>query len=219
MTKFKHIVSLGFFCSVASELDRFEFRDASYPFDWVIIDLHDVVALIETRFSNFLNVTESSRHEDYPSIVKCPSGADFYHDFPAECLVGNILDEVKAKYKRRIDRFYNAIKRPTLFLRYVRNSAEAQWYVENRDYVLSVLKRENQYNELVFIAHAESATILNSVNEVCFRVKPDFEDIVARSFFKDNLNIQKYLRKRYSHVSYFRNVRHSRMKNRKNGQL
>ncbi len=36
ITKFEHVISLGFFCSPALELKKLGFRDASYPFDWVI---------------------------------------------------------------------------------------------------------------------------------------------------------------------------------------
>lgn len=37
-TNYKHVISLGFFCSVALELERKGLRDASYPFDWLISD-------------------------------------------------------------------------------------------------------------------------------------------------------------------------------------
>ncbi len=48
-------ISLGYFCSVASELERYGLRGESYPFDWVISDFGGVVEAIQNNFSNFLD--------------------------------------------------------------------------------------------------------------------------------------------------------------------
>ena len=37
--EYKHFISLGYFCSVAMELERFGLRSESGPFDWVISDM------------------------------------------------------------------------------------------------------------------------------------------------------------------------------------
>lgn len=55
-TNYKHVISLGFFCSVALELERKGVRDASYPFDWLISDFQGVIKVIENRFYDFLNI-------------------------------------------------------------------------------------------------------------------------------------------------------------------
>ena len=44
-------ISLGYFCSVASELERYGLRGESYPFDWVISDFGGVVEAIQNNFT------------------------------------------------------------------------------------------------------------------------------------------------------------------------
>ncbi|HXK50786.1 MAG TPA: DUF1796 family putative cysteine peptidase, partial [Clostridiales bacterium] len=80
--KYKYIISLGHFCSVASELERKGYRNYSLPFDWVITTLGSVNALIENNFSDLLKCTYLYRDPKYNYIVKHKGyGFDFYHDF------------------------------------------------------------------------------------------------------------------------------------------
>lgn len=54
--KFKHIISLGSFCSPALEIERHGFRDASYPFDWVLSkSFKEVMNLLQTEFHDYLS--------------------------------------------------------------------------------------------------------------------------------------------------------------------
>ena len=48
-------ISLGYFCSVALELERIGLRSASYPFDWTISDFEGVIDAIENNFIHFLD--------------------------------------------------------------------------------------------------------------------------------------------------------------------
>lgn len=54
MKEFKHFISLGFFCSVASELEKYGFRTTSGPFDWQACDsFSERIELIKTGFERF----------------------------------------------------------------------------------------------------------------------------------------------------------------------
>ena len=53
MKKYSNIISLGFFCSVATEIERIGMRSCSYPFDCVISDFKNVEDMIENHFQNF----------------------------------------------------------------------------------------------------------------------------------------------------------------------
>ena len=55
MKEYKHFISLGYFCSVALELERIGLRSASSPFDWCISNYKGVMKAIENRFEDFLN--------------------------------------------------------------------------------------------------------------------------------------------------------------------
>lgn len=44
---YKHVISLGSFCSPALKIERLGLRDGSYPFDWVLSrSMNNVVELI-----------------------------------------------------------------------------------------------------------------------------------------------------------------------------
>lgn len=53
---FSNFISLGYFCSVALELERLGYRNFSNPFDWLISDFKGVLELIENDFENFLSM-------------------------------------------------------------------------------------------------------------------------------------------------------------------
>lgn len=54
---YKHVISLGSFCSPALEIERLGLRDGSYPFDWVLSrSMNNVVELISNGFSDLFNV-------------------------------------------------------------------------------------------------------------------------------------------------------------------
>ena len=48
-------ISLGYFCSVASELEKLGLRTESSPFDWVISDLEGVISNIQNCFVDYLD--------------------------------------------------------------------------------------------------------------------------------------------------------------------
>ena len=68
-TKYEHFISLGYFCSVALELERYGLRDGSYPFDWCISDIKGVFELINNNFESYTdyNLLEqnSKEHNHY----------------------------------------------------------------------------------------------------------------------------------------------------------
>ena len=56
MPKYQNVVSLGFFCSPAIELNNLNLRKSSQPFDWLISSkFNQVLELINNGFEDFLN--------------------------------------------------------------------------------------------------------------------------------------------------------------------
>jgi hypothetical protein len=99
------------------------------------------------------------------------------------------LPNVQAKYSRRIKRFYESIKRPTLFVRYISDeckiegkSKELIWIEDNYDYIIALLKSFNSNNHILFIAN-EGVT---SDKIKIANVNKDKNDTVARHPFSKN---------------------------------
>ncbi len=157
----KHYISLGYFCSVASELEVIGLRNESSPFDWLISDFEGVISAIRNNFEDFTKYEYLLQHKQYPAYyLNKKYNVQFYHDFNKYTPLKEQLPSVEAKYKRRIKRFYESISEPTLFVRYISDeklvdgvSKELIWIEENYDSILALIKSFNSDNEILFIAN------------------------------------------------------------------
>lgn len=192
-SQYTHFISLGYFCSVAMELERYGFRNASYPFDWLVTPAFDrVIDAIDNSFENFLDydVLEQDtvkRQIYYDRGYKCA----FVHDFDRFRPLAGQLPEVTDKFKRRIDRFYRDITEPTLFVRYIndentdartRRSDELLWIESNLDRINSSIRRYNANNDILWIANSGVTSDLIHI----YNVDKDPNDTVARRPFEQN---------------------------------
>jgi len=189
--RYQHVISLGHFCGVASELERFGLRDASYPFDWIICELQPALELMESGLGELLERGVLSRQQDHPHIVQHPSGVSFYHDFRPECSIDEQLAEVGAKYARRMARLQASVQERTLFVRYVIDSAEFEYLEKNMPAVLSVLRRGHPRNDLLLIGNATLPATCGDIT--MHRVEADEGDMVAREFLRKNKKLGRTL--------------------------
>jgi hypothetical protein len=122
--KFDYIISLGFCCQVAQDLERLSYRDHAYPFDWVISDMRSINDSIECNFKDLFNVQYLYRDSDHKYIVKNRKFKfDFYHDFLEFVEIGDQIEEVEKKYSRRINHFFKILSsgKKILFIKYLNN--------------------------------------------------------------------------------------------------
>ena len=113
-------ISLGYFCSVALDLEKLGLRSESSPFDWLISDFEGVITLIENRFDGFLRYEDLAQERVNRAFYRNTRyNISFYHDFDSLAPLADQLEQVQRKYNRRIDRFYKSIQEPTLFIRYI----------------------------------------------------------------------------------------------------
>jgi hypothetical protein len=116
-------VGLGETCTVAAALQKFELRNAAYPFDWVISPHQSLCNVLHNDFQDFLDIRYLSVRDDNKGVVN-KYGLAFMHDFPTMGYVGEVetqenplgegqlrfdwikfAPEVGRKYDRRIQRF------------------------------------------------------------------------------------------------------------------
>jgi len=187
--KYEHIISLGFFCSVAIELESIGRRDASDPFDWVITDINTVNTLLRNNFQHLFHEKLLSRNTMYPYVVEHKEYKfDFYHDFKQNVDIKLQVASVSEKYLNRIDRFFQRIQEPTLFIRYVENNEVDYWYNDANDLV-NFMKSFNFKNEFILIVNDDAAIDLSKIIPgviKVFCVEKDENDVVSRRFIKRN---------------------------------
>lgn len=192
-----HYVSLGYFCSIASELEELGFRSESLPFDWLISDFEGIINAILEQFEGFLeyeNMAQNKRELNHYKNIKY--NIEFFHDFNQYQSLEKQLTLVKKKYARRIERFYKLIKEPTIFIRYISDevivdgkSKELMYIEENYEFILQVLQSFNQNNRIIFVAN--HGVISEKIN--IYNVEKDFNDQVARKPFNKNAALYKVL--------------------------
>ena len=185
MKKYANAISLGFFCSVSSELKRIGIRKASYPFDWVISEFETVLNLIENNFIGFLDenqliVDKDEKEFEKTYVVKnIKNNIKFFHDFANGNSISTQIDRVKEKYNRRIERFYQSINKPTLFIRYVKDRREISYIIDNFEKINKIIKYYNKDNDIIFVCNSD---IYNDKINGIYTVQRDKGDCVARKF-------------------------------------
>jgi hypothetical protein len=190
MEKYKHIISLGFFCSVSSELERIGLRDSSYPFDWLISSFDSVLELINNGFKDFLCLDFMQQYSNDPSrYINNKYNIHFFHDFDKYKKCEEQIDEINNKYQRRIKRFYRSIHEPTLFIRYIKDKNEGDYIELNYNKILNILRKYNDNNDIIFV----STDTVTTTNLNIFKVTADHNDTVAKMFLEKNSELKDYL--------------------------
>lgn len=187
-----HIVSLGFFCGGAMELERCGIRSDSLPFDWLITSrFESVLALMNNGFDGF--IARENLYQEYETnpayYFNKMYRIHFYHDFSGGIPFDDQYENVCKKFDRRIKRFYEVIKEPTIFLRYCSGPDEAAFIKDNVDRILHFLKSFNSENEIIYISSEQSLNCL----EHHYYVAADYGDTVSRKFLKHISGLSDYL--------------------------
>ncbi|SHN65797.1 Putative papain-like cysteine peptidase [Butyrivibrio hungatei DSM 14810] len=225
--QYKNYISLGYFCSVAMELEKYGLRDYSYPFDWIISDFEGIVSAINDNFSDYLDYDNLYQSKKVRSTyLDQKYQFVFIHDFDKYKCLDSQLDFVREKHRRRIERFYEKITEPTLFIRYISDEAsdengkskELLYIEENIDDILGTFKRYNPENDIIWIANQGVISdvikiyhVVRDENDTCCR-KPFDNSTELHQYFetveypmrKDNL--LRYQRKQKKKNSYFTRI-------------
>ncbi len=192
---FDHVISLGWFCGPAMEIRQMGLRDASYPFDWLLTHNFSVVIdLIKKKRYIKLYDTEMLQYEaDASKWYNREYLISLFHDFDKYEKMSEQLSTVNEKYFRRMKRFYEKIKEPSLFLRYIKDEEEALYISKHETEIINILKGENEANEIVYIANKNLKAFLQLSESSIYFVVPDNQDYVSRSFLQQLPNFCDYL--------------------------
>lgn len=153
-------ISLGASCQTAEQLRKHGLRCFAGPFDWTVLEsVPCLINAINNRFDNYFNIdnlTVQEKHDHtylvFDKLYQCMS----VHDFPIvdnESKIFDVYPEFIAKMQRRIDRFYDRIKKSkkTLFVRFHSNYEETKALQEclkvltDNKFVLIILNETNSY--------------------------------------------------------------------------
>ena len=121
----------------------------------------------------------------------------FFHDFNKYISLEKQLPKVQEKYCRRINRFYNVITKPTLFIRYISDEKDEAGdvkelvYIENNFAdIQGLIKSFNKNNDILFIANEG---VISKKFKI-YNVQKDENDSVARNPICKNEILYKVFR-------------------------
>ncbi len=214
---FLNFVSLGSACQTASSMEKYGLRSWSGPFDWLVTDsLQWVLHYMETDFENFLKKENLERCQENPrAFAEKKSGFLFRHDheYPFE----EKYDELKEKYRKKIDRFQEETVKKTCFLRTVISSDEVKYIASNYKYINDVIKRKNSSNEIIFLLRQD----VEICEPISFRyyVMPGKWNggpkAIIRSWFDGADEFLEYCVRRYDVMALMKNIAFDRNKREK----
>lgn len=209
LKKMKNIISLGHFCGIAEDLETLGYRNASYPFDWVISDFSGVLELMNNSFENFLSsyfLKQSNlRRERYLNQYKI----EFFHDFDKYRSLGDQISETSEKYSRTIQRFFETIVDPTLFIRYIENDDEYDFILNDKTKIREFFKKFNIDNQIIFIYHKNEG-----LEDIFLAIDNDKNDDVCRHPLLKLANEDFFIKYNFPIEKIKRNLKIARKKNR-----
>jgi Putative papain-like cysteine peptidase (DUF1796) len=130
--QYDEVVGLGYSCQIAYQIGENGYRKYAYPFDWITSNFNGLILFIANRGAGFLewgNFTTSGliKGTSTYSTTDNVYGFILIHDFywPLE----KSYPIIKAKYDRRIQRFFNLLNsdKRVLFIRLDLSRSEAEY--------------------------------------------------------------------------------------------
>lgn len=225
---FDNVISLGFFCSIAKDIESLGLRNFSGPFDWMVTTWNGIFRCFQTNFEVFLK-KENLYQADVDRCIYADkiNNIIYFHDFSKYKTLDEQFDDVKKKYNRRIKRFYDEIKKPTLFIRYIwdgelKGEKINEIRTIEKDYPIfrMLIKSYCPENEVIFIANSD---VKSSLLPIAYVDKDDGDTvnrkpIYGNQFLLDYLknidyknreaNLDVYNKKQIAYKSFFYKITH-----------
>ena len=143
----KSFISLGGNCSVTYQLNKYNLRKESYPFDWSKIKINKIKDAIENNFNNYNKVEIAKYSENHKSWVFKNKYASFAHEY----LENYNLEEFENKLIKRINNF-KKIKNP-IFIRIETYSYKnREIYIKYWEKIIKTLKKYYKNFKIILIS-------------------------------------------------------------------
>ncbi len=150
MPQFENCISLGWYCGTAATLGRLGLRSFSGPFDWYNSDLQPIISLIDNEFADFFEKENLVEVPDWKKTFRDEKyGFLCFHDIRRS--LEEDYPEIHEKYKRRAEKFLEAMHSPTCLFRAVRSEKEIEYILGSREHIDEVIKRYNDKNNIIYL--------------------------------------------------------------------
>ena len=208
------VCSFGCDCGCAWHLDTHDLRTASYPLDWIgteALGPDGTARLVANNFAGFLRLENLRKSKAQPTDDQSDKDHEFYtdveqhivfaHEIPTGRPAAESYPEVKAKYDRRIQRFYKSVQqaRSVLFARWSWREHPTEDVIRRTAEILRK-KFPDQKIDLLFMRNVDVGGIAaREINEGIYLVDGPFHPKGGHPAFGDvaiNAKVFKLIRLR-----------------------
>lgn len=192
LSHYEHFISLGGNCYVAEDLKKLGLRDCSYPLDWCFSDdFSGIISAITLKFENFVSKDFLLQHDSHRSrYYNEKYKLSFYHDFTKYLPLNKQIEDVAAKYSRRITRFFKDISEPTVFFRYIISKNYYDYIFHEHKNIDALLKSFCSDNRIIYLCHSD---LLKNCDVEWFLLEKDENDWITRNPLTKNVELRKML--------------------------
>jgi hypothetical protein len=143
----KSFISLGGNCAITYQLNYYNLRNKSYPFDWYQIKLNKLKEVYENNFKNFESIEIQKYSDNHSSFIVKNSYGKFAHEVLKEV----DMDGFKSKLIKRIKNF-KEIKNPTFIRLETFNYTSCEIYKEYWSSLISLLDNYFDNYQIILIS-------------------------------------------------------------------
>jgi len=143
----KAFVSLGGNCAITYQLNYYNLRNKSFPFDWYQINLNKLKEVCQNNFKNFESIEIQKYSDNHSSFIVKNSYGKFAHEVLKEI----DLNEFKSKIIKRIKNF-KQIKNPTFIRLETFNYISCEIYKEYWSNLITILNKYFDNYQIILIS-------------------------------------------------------------------
>jgi len=187
------IISLGSNCCICYQLNKYNLRKKAYPFDWVKININQLLNVLENNFNNYYESIEFKKISEFHKLIDDDETIleedslilyNYYKiQFAHELNKIDQIEEFRKKICNRVDRFFD-----------IKNSNKSITFIRIELGVINLTWEKNiiKLIELLkkYVENFKLKLVINSQNKFNF---PDFVEIYRYENFDpdwkmDNIN-------------------------------
>jgi hypothetical protein len=175
----EQIISLGSNCSVTYQLNKYNLRVQSFPFDWTKITIKQLNKVLESKFKDYENVfiKKFSENHDSSYILSNKYNITFAHELFDK--YNNSIEEFNQVLLRRINNF-TAHRQCTRAIKFVRIELQpiTDAYLEELNKLIILLDTYFENYKIILLVDSNSKSKIKSINKIIIKKVVNFDNFI-----------------------------------------
>jgi hypothetical protein len=170
----EQIISLGSNCSVTYQLNKYNLRQQSFPFDWAKITIKQLNKVLESKFKDYENVfiQKFSDNHDSSYILSNKYNITFAHEIFDK--YNNSIEEFNQVLLRRINNF--VVQR--CIIKFVRIELQpiTEAYINELNKLILLLDKYFDDYKIILLVDSKINYEIQSINKIIIKKVVNFDN-------------------------------------------